>query len=145
MKCQSFAEFRDFSCSYRFWKKEGKRSMIHGYSLRFKFVFEADILDEEDRVYDLTNTDWIRSYLEEAFDHTLAIVLEDPLMDEFMGLEEGGGCDLRYMEGVGVEKFAEMVYMDLSPIVIEQTQGRAKIESVTVIEEGGAVSTYKLR
>ena len=78
MKYQStktFGNDRGLSCAFRQPNATHSHcSLIHGYSLGFKFVFEADTLDDKNWVYDFGNTKWMKAFLEENFDHTIAAV-----------------------------------------------------------------------
>ena len=69
MKYQStktYGNDRGFSCAFRQPKATHSHcSLIHGYSLGFKFVFEADHLDDKNLVYDFGNCGWIKNFLEE--------------------------------------------------------------------------------
>ena len=57
------------------------------------------------------------------FDHTLVVAQDDPHLKMFeimagFGLQDQGGvCDLRVVEGVGCEKFAELVYKEMATIL----------------------------
>ena len=72
MKHQSTKTYgtdRGFSCAFRQPKATHSHcSLIHGYSLGFKFTFEADYLDDKNWVYDFGNCKWIKKYLEDNFD-----------------------------------------------------------------------------
>ena len=57
------------------------------------------------------------------FDHTLIIAKDDPHLDLFLrmaelGLQDQGGvCDIRLVEAVGCEKFAELAYAVMNDIL----------------------------
>ena len=105
-------------------------------SLGFKFVFEAQELDERNWVYDFGNCKWIKAWLEENFDHTLAVDVKDPELLNLTELGDKGLAKVVEMNGVGCEKFAEHVYNFVAPQVKEQTGGRVKLKSVEVFEHG---------
>ena len=110
--------------------------MIHGYSLGFKFTFESEKLDDKNWVYDFGNCKWIKKYLEEKFDHTLAIDKADPSFDDLYNLKTIGLANVVVMDGVGCEKFAEHVYKFVAPEVAKQTKKRVRLKSVEVFEHG---------
>ena len=114
MKYQStktFGNDRGLSCAFRQPNATHSHcSLIHGYSLGFKFVFEADTLDDKNWVYDFGNTKWMKAFLEENFDHTIAVDKQDPNLDDFKELEKLGIAKIVEMDGVGCEKFAEHVF-----------------------------------
>jgi 6-pyruvoyltetrahydropterin/6-carboxytetrahydropterin synthase len=141
---KTFGNDRGLSCAFRQWRATHSHcQLIHGYSLGFKFVFKAETLDDKNWVYDFGNTKWIKEYLDHTFDHTVAIAEDDPLLEAFEELEREGGCDLRIMQGVGCEKFAEIVFHDIAPRVQEETGGRVWLKSVEVFEHGSNSAIYE--
>ena len=42
---KTYGNERGLSCAFRQWKAESHCRLIHGYSLGFRFVFEAETLD----------------------------------------------------------------------------------------------------
>ena len=133
---KTYGNDRGFSCAFRQFKADSHCNLIHGYSLGFRFVFEADELDERNWVYDFGNCKWIKNWLEEQFDHTLAVDKRDPMMYHFETLQQAKVVNLKVMNGVGCEKFAEHVYMYVAPKVKEGTDGRVRLKSVEVFEHG---------
>ena len=140
---KTYGNDRGFSCAFRQWKANSHCNQIHGYSLGFKFIFEANTLDERNWVYDFGNTAWIKAYLEELFDHTTVISYDDPLLDSFKKLDEAGGCTLRMVDGVGCERFAEIVYTDISQTIFTETKERVRLKSVEVFEHGANSAIYE--
>lgn len=57
------------------------------------------------------------------FDHTLCVAQDDPHLEKFKALaalglqDQGGVCDLRVVEAVGCEKFAELAYKEMTLIL----------------------------
>lgn len=134
---------RGMSCAFRQWRATSHCNQIHGYSLGFRFIFEADTLDDRNWVYDFGDTKWIKEYLGETFDHTLAVAHDDPLLPLFKILDQEGGCTLRIMQHVGCESFAHMVYLDVAPGVTERTNSRVRLKSVEVFEHGSNSAIYE--
>ena len=64
-----------------------------------------------------------KEWSEYMFDHTLVIAYDDPHLDKFQTLAElglnnvGGVCDIRIVEAVGCEKFAELAYKTMDEIL----------------------------
>ena len=133
---KTYGNGRGFSCAFRQWSADSHCNLIHGYSLGFKFVFEAQELDERNWVYDFGNCKWIKAWLEENFDHTLAVDVKDPELLNLTELGEKGLANVVEMNGVGCEKFAYHVYNHVAPEVRKQTGGRVKLKSVEVFEHG---------
>ena len=130
------------SCAFRQWRADSHCNKLHGYSLGFRFTFEAATLDERNWVYDFGECKWIKKYLDEIFDHTLAIAEDDPELNTFKTLHGKGLANLFTFKGVGCEKFAEHVYNYVSPKVYTDTKGRVSVYSVEVFEHGANSAIY---
>jgi len=130
------------SCCFRQWRADSHCNKLHGYSLGFRFTFEAAQLDERNWVYDFGDCKWIKKYLDEIFDHTLAIAEDDPELNTFKTLHGKGLVNLFTFKGVGCEKFAEHVYNYVSPKVYTDTKGRVSLYSVEVFEHGANSAIY---
>ena len=147
MKYQStktFGNDRGLSCAFRQPKATHSHcSLIHGYSLGFKFVFEADTLDDKNWVYDFGNTKWMKAFLEENFDHTIAVDKQDPNLDDFKQLEKLGIAKIVEMDGVGCEKFAEHVFRYVAKKVAMESMYRVRLVSVEAFEHGANSAIYK--
>ena len=140
---KTFGNDRGLSCAFRQWRATSHCNQIHGYSLGFRFIFEADQLDDRNWVYDFGSTKWIKAYLEEAFDHTTAVAADDPHLALFKQMDEAGVLTLRIFSAVGCEKFAEIVYADIAPQVADETQHRVRLKSVEVFEHGSNSAIYE--
>ena len=147
MKYQStktFGNDRGLSCAFRQPNATHSHcSLIHGYSLGFKFVFEADTLDDKNWVYDFGNTKWMKAFLEENFDHTIAVDKQDPNLDDFKELEKLGIAKIVEMDGVGCEKFAEHVFRFVAKKVAMESMYRVRLVSVEAFEHGANSAIYK--
>ena len=130
------------SCCFRQWRADSHCNKLHGYSLGFRFTFEAARLDERNWVYDFGDCKWIKKYLDEIFDHTLAIAEDDPELNTFKTLHGKGLVNLFTFKGVGCEKFAEHVYNYVSPKVYTDIKGRVSLFSVECFEHGANSAIY---
>ena len=109
-----------------------------------------------------------KEWSEWQFDHTLIVALDDPFVSMFKEMSkmgkhsDGGVCDLRLVEAVGCEKFAELAYLTMNEILEAYQEGRAwthpnghvfearypvgqgvKLRSVEVFEHAGNSATYE--
>ena len=139
---KTYGNDRGLSCCFRQWKADSHCNLLHGYSLGFRFTFDAEELDERNWVYDFGGCKWIKKYLDEVFDHTLAVDEDDPYMKSLMGLDKFGLANVIVMKGVGCEKFAEHVYNYISSKVYTDTKGRVSVYSVEVFEHGANSAIY---
>ena len=139
---KTYGNDRGLSCCFRQWRADSHCNLIHGYSLGFRFTFEARELDKRNWVYDFGDCKWIKKYLDEVFDHTLVIAEDDPELDTFKELHGKGLANLFTLKGVGCEKFAEHVYNYVSPKVYTDTKGRVSLFSVECFEHGANSAIY---
>lgn len=122
------------SCAFRQPQAKSHCRFLHGYRLAAKFWFEADSLDQNNWVVDFGGLKGLKELLQNQFDHTTCISRTDPKLDEFKRLKEAGVCDLRIMDGVGIEKFAEYCHTVAESYVDELTDGRCNCVKVEVFE-----------
>lgn len=122
------------SCAFRQPNATSHCKFIHGYRLTAKFWFEADSLDENNWVVDFGSLKELKKTLQNQFDHTTCISRTDPKLDTFKSLSEAGVCDLRIMDGVGIEKFAEWCFDVADNFAGVLTNMRCRCTQVEVFE-----------
>ena len=132
------------SCCFRQWRADSHCNKLHGYSLGFRFIFEAVTLDERNWVYDFGDCKWIKEYLQRKFDHKFVVARDDPILeDEFLYTALSNIADIKVMDDGGCEKFAEKVYNYVQPKVYEDTKGRVSLFSVECFEHGANSAIYQ--
>ncbi len=121
---KTYGTDRGLSCCFRQWRSTHSHcSLLHGYSIGIRLVFESDTLDSRNWVMDFGGLKAFKEWAEYMFDHTLIIAKDDPHLPMFLkmaelGLQDQGGvCDLRLTEAVGCEKFAELAYRVMAHIL----------------------------
>jgi 6-pyruvoyltetrahydropterin/6-carboxytetrahydropterin synthase len=121
---KTYGTDRGLSCCFRQWRSTHSHcSLLHGYSIGIRLVFESDTLDDRNWVMDFGGLKAFKEWAEYMFDHTLVVAQDDPHRDMFekmasLGLQDKGGvCDVRIVEGVGCEKFAELAYKEMAAIL----------------------------
>ena len=129
------------SCCFRQWRTDSHCNKLHGYSLGFRFIFEATRLDENNWVYDFGGCKWIKEYLQDEFDHKLVVAKDDPKLVRILLIKEL--ADINVIDDVGCEKFAEMVYNYVSLKIHEETKGRVSLFSVECFEHGANSASYQ--
>ena len=136
------------SCAFRQWKsapgeypdgytltkRNSKCYALHGYLLRGKFWFNADKLDHRNWIFDFGSLRPLKEIFQKQFDHCLICDQGDPLLPLFQELHNKGGCDLRIMDGVGIEKTAEWCYHAAQQFIDQETNGRCWVSKVEVWE-----------
>ena len=116
--------------------------LVHGYQLKAKFYFSASSLDSNNWIVDFGGLKDLKTILNKQFDHTLCIAKNDPLIEIFQHLHNMGGCDLRIMDAVGIEKTAEWCYKTAQIYLKEKYNNRCWVEKVEVYEHEANSAIY---
>ena len=130
------------SCAFRQPQADSHCRFLHGYRLTAKFWFSAKHLDQNNWVVDFGGLKGLKKLMQDQFDHTTCISQTDPKLDVFKKLRDAGVCDLRVMDGVGIEKFAEYCHTVADSYVDELTDGRCKCSKVEVFEHENNSAIY---
>jgi len=166
---KTYGNDRGLSCCFRQWRSTHSHcSLLHGYSIGIRLVFESETLDDRNWVMDFGGLKAFKDWAEWQFDHTLVVAEDDPHRDMFekmasLGLQDKGGvCDVRIVDGVGCEKFAELAYKEMATILHTFKTGNdyhcpngeifkarypvgqgVKLRSVEVFEHAGNSAIYE--
>lgn len=169
LSTKTYGNDRGLSCCFRQWRSTHSHcSLLHGYSIGIKLIFESETLDDRNWVMDFGGLKAFKEWSEWQFDHTLIMAEDDPHLEKFkqlagLGLQsEGGVCDLRIVPAVGCEKFAELAYLEMDKILKTYQQGKTytlpngkifearypvgkdvKLRSVEVFEHAGNSAVYE--
>jgi 6-pyruvoyltetrahydropterin/6-carboxytetrahydropterin synthase len=174
LSTKTYGNDRGLSCCFRQWRSRHSHcSLLHGYSIGIRLVFESDTLDDRNWVMDFGGLKAFKEWSEYMFDHTLLVTRDDPHYQMFvsmsdLGLQDRGGvCDLRTVDAVGCEKFAELAYQEMSKILekfkaderyefydsrVKEKRGfsarypvgeSVRLRSVEVFEHSGNSATYE--
>lgn len=143
---KTFGNDRGLSCVFRQPKATHSHcSLLHGYSLGFKFIFGADELDDKNWVFDFGGMKFIKEFLEQNFDHTWVIDVNDPQLLEVQEFcQKTNMAKLVILSGVGCEKFAEYVAKYVAEEVYVISNSRVKLVSVECFEHGANSAIYTL-
>jgi 6-pyruvoyltetrahydropterin/6-carboxytetrahydropterin synthase len=131
------------SCAFRQPTATSHCRFLHGYRLTAKFWFEADSLDQNNWVVDFGGLKDLKKILQDQFDHTTCVSKEDPKLMLFKQMNDTGLCDLRIMDGVGIEKFAEWCWSAANKHVEKITEGRCRCIKAEVFEHENNSAIYE--
>ena len=155
---KTYGNDRGLSCAFRQWRSTHSHcSLLHGYSIGIRLVFEADTLDCRNWVMDFGGLKKFKQWAEYMFDHTTLVAEDDPHLESFKQLAEIKGgykdlgiLDLRIVPAVGCEKFAEMAYNKMAEIIEEMkstpgivVNGQVRVKSVEVFEHDSNSAIYE--
>jgi 6-pyruvoyltetrahydropterin/6-carboxytetrahydropterin synthase len=159
---KTYGNDRGLSCVFRQWRSNHSHcSLLHGYSIGVKVIFECETLDERNWVMDFGGLKDFKHWLEYMFDHTTLIAKDDPFLETFKVLselkvteggsliEEGRVCDLRVVDAVGCERFSELAYNKMQEF-LEGQKGlglllneTVRVKSVEVFEHDANSAIYE--
>jgi 6-pyruvoyltetrahydropterin/6-carboxytetrahydropterin synthase len=166
---KTYGTDRGLSCCFRQWKADHSHcSTLHGYSIGIKLIFKSETLDEKNWVMDFGGLKAFKAWADHMFDHTMLIAQDDPHFDTFVelnniggGYKDSGVVDLRIVDAVGCEGFAEMAYHQMNNILKSFQEGNivdidgqeytarypvqksVKLVSVEVFEHAGNSAVYE--
>jgi 6-pyruvoyltetrahydropterin/6-carboxytetrahydropterin synthase len=117
--------------------------LLHGYSLAFTFKFGCDELDNKNWAVDFGGLKPLKAWLEDSFDHKVAVDKRDPHLKDMIELEAKGLAEIRVFDGVGAEKFAEHAFNFADKLVREATNNRCYCVSAECAEHGANSAIYE--
>jgi len=152
---KTYGNDRGLSCCFRQWRATHSHcSLLHGYSIGIKLIFECDTLDDKNWCMDFGGLKEFKTWADYMFDHTLVVAQDDPQLEMFekmagLGLQDQGGvCDLRVVPAVGCEMFAKLAYDKMAELLASgdmryPINPTVKIKSVEVFEHGANSAIYE--
>tara|TARA_R110002020_G_scaffold185480_1_gene383089 strand:- start:271 stop:720 length:450 start_codon:yes stop_codon:yes gene_type:complete len=139
---KNYGHVEGLSCCFRQWRADSHCNMLHGYSLSVQINIDTSNLDDKNWVFDFGSFKYIKDVLHQTFDHTTLISEDDPELATFKSLNKKKLIDLRIINAVGCEKFAEHIFNEFNLYIIKNSNNRACISSVKVSEHEGNSATY---
>ena len=117
--------------------------LLHGYSLAFKYTFGCDELDNKNWAVDFGGLKPLKAWLEDKFDHKLALDFNDPHLEKFKELEVLDLAEIRMFDGVGAEMFAKHAFEFADELIREKTNNRCYVVKVECMEHGANSAIYE--
>ena len=145
---KTYGNDRGLSCCFRQWGATHSHcSLLHGYSIGIKLIFECDTLDDKNWCMDFGGMKEFKAWADYMFDHTLIIAHDDPEFETLNALD-GKLADVRVVDGVGCEMFAKLCYDKMDEILVNglthyPINPTVRIKSVEVFEHGSNSATYE--
>tara|TARA_Y100001973_G_C5209214_1_gene344228 strand:- start:15275 stop:15706 length:432 start_codon:yes stop_codon:yes gene_type:complete len=130
------------STAFRQPKAKSHCRYIHGYNLYAKFYFESDELDENNWVVDFGSLKRLKNALRDDFDHKLVLSKSDPFLEDFKELHKKGVVDLRILDEISIEMFAEYCCNMANKML---GKSKAKCVMVEVFEHEKNSGIYKVK
>lgn len=148
--------FANFSVAVRQWKAQHSHcQLLHGYAFEFKVWFasnEPDIdkqLDEMNWIVDFGGFkekpvgNGLREWMDHMWDHTLLIEQDDPYRDIFEQMQQMNLCKVHFMERMGAESCARLVYEKFNDVLSKTDGSRCKVIKVECFENDKNSAIYE--
>jgi len=152
----SAKKFDNFSVALRQWKAQHSHcQLLHGYAFEIKVWFASN---QEDIEKQLDEMNWIvdyggfkaqpvgnglRAWMEMMFDHTTLIEKDDPHKDIFEQLGQMGICKVHFLDRMGAESVAKLVFDKFNDVLSKTDAGRCKVIKVECFENKNNSSIYE--
>ena len=141
---KTYGNDRGLSCAFRQWRSTHSHcSLLHGYSIGIRLVFEAETLDSRNWVMDFGGLKKFKQWDEHMFDHTTLVAEDDPGLGGFKTMDQLGIIQLRILPATGAERFAEFIFNKLNTFIQEETSGRVKVVRVEFMEHNKNTAIYE--
>lgn len=148
--------FDNYSVAIRQWKASHSHcELLHGYAFKFKVWFASNEPLEENQLDDMN---WIvdyggfkdapvgnglKSWMDHMWDHTLLIQADDPYRDLFETMQMEGLCKVHFLDKMGAESCAKLVYDKFNDVLSRTDAGRCKCIRVECFENDKNSSIYE--
>lgn len=147
-KFESTKMFDGYSVALRQHKAQHSHCcLLHGYGIYFKVTFAPvdGTLDETNWVqdYGAFKDNGLKAWLSEMFDHTVLIEKDDPMRPLFEEFGQYKIGKVHFLEKMGMESIAEMVFNKFNEVLSKQNAGRVKVVQVEAFEHEKNSAIYK--
>ena len=85
----------------------------------------------------------MKAWLEDHFDHKLALDKKDPQLERLKDLENHDLAEVRIFDGVGAEMFAKHAFDFADKLIREKTDDRCYVVEVECMEHGANSAIYR--
>lgn len=152
----SAKRFDNFSVALRQWKaKHSHCQLLHGYAFEIQVWFASNEPDIDKQLDDMN---WIvdyggfkkpplgnglREWLDDMFDHTTLIEKDDPYKDLFESMAMEGVCKVHFLDKMGAESVAKLVFDKFNEVLSKTDAGRCKVIKVECFENSKNSSIYE--
>jgi 6-pyruvoyltetrahydropterin/6-carboxytetrahydropterin synthase len=143
---KTYSTERGYSICYRQWRSDSHCSKLHGYALGFSFEFQSETLDVRNWVVDFGGLKSLKSKLDDWFDHTCLVALDDPEFSTFENLHKLGIIKMVAVEKTGCEGISEFLRDYITDIWLKENgySDRVKLRKVEVRETASNSAYWSL-
>ena len=148
--------FDNYSVAIRQWKAQHSHcQLLHGYSFQFKIWFASNEPDVERQLDDMN---WLvdfggfkdapignglKAWMNHMWDHTTLIEVDDPYREWFDEMQTEGIAKVHFMEKIGAESAARLVFEKMNDVMSKTDGGRCKVIKVECFENSKNSAIYE--
>lgn len=153
---QSTKIFDNYSVALRQHKAQHSHcQLLHGYAIKFKVWFASNEPNIEEQLDDMN---WIvdfggfkskpignglKDWMDDMFDHTMLIEKDDPYRDIFEQMGQMGLCKVHFLDKMGAESLAKMVFDKFNDVLSKTDANRCKVVKVECFENEKNSAIYE--
>jgi len=134
--------YHDIPFAHRQHRHSGHCALLHGHNWSFRFTFGAQEADTNGFVVDFGCLKYIRTWLDEQFDHACVFNREDPMREAIVAAAPQV-FKIRILENCSCEGLAAYAFEQVDPLVRTATEGRAYLIEVEVFEDSRNSARYR--
>lgn len=139
--------FPDFPFAHRQPNHAGHCRLIHGHNWTFRFTFRCSRPDGNNFVVDFGDLKWLKTWLNNHFDHTTVLNEDDPQLPTFKALANDDLMDLITVPNCGAEGIATFLLIEVNRQImarIDLADRGVVVTQVTVYEDSKNSATASL-
>lgn len=133
--------YADVPFAHRQHHHDGHCALIHGHNWSFTLTFGCHEADANGFVVDFGKLKFIKQWIEQNLDHACVFNESDPLREQIVA-SSPSAWRVYLVPSCSCEGLAQHLFKVFDKLVREQTQGRAFVVSVEVVEDSKNSATY---
>ena len=133
----------DIPLSHRQPLHSGRCSRLHGHSWSIKLTFASKKLDNNGFIVDFGKLNYISDWIDKNLDHGTIVCQSDPRIDELRSLAKSGLLKIIEIKSASCEGIAEFLFHTFDQLVRKNTEDRAWLVKIHLMEDSKNSSTYK--
>lgn len=133
--------YQDIPFAHRQHSHPGHCSFVHGHNWSIAITFGCQERDPSGFVVDFGELHYIRNWIEEHLDHACLFNESDPLKEQIINAAPEV-YKTYILPNCSSEGIAEHLFQIFQPMVLEETNGRAFISQIEIVEDSKNSATY---
>ncbi|MDI1320366.1 MAG: 6-carboxytetrahydropterin synthase [bacterium] len=134
--------YSDIPWAHRQHRHDGHCALLHGHNWSIAVTFGCSTLDENGFVVDFGKLKFLKNWIDENLDHACVLNRDDPMREALVSV---GGTKVwkpYVVDCCSCEGMAKHVFEVFNSLVQSNTAGRARVESIEVVEDSKNSAAY---